>query len=150
MLTSSCQGLFLHQNRHTESLQFCICAAPILFAVDHLAKCNQLKQSGHKPFFHHTNGSTFPSMIFRSTPRLKSTIGLIIFSSLAGFFWWLFYERYYRYKDCIETAASSCLNAQGDNLIGAGMVWALPAFIFSGIAVYYLWRVIGRCCANKP
>ncbi|WP_372372736.1 hypothetical protein ACDI13_03930 [Alcaligenes faecalis] len=89
-------------------------------------------------------------MITRSTSRLTSAIGLIMFSILAGLFWWLFYERYYRYKGCIETAASSCLSAQGDNLIGGGMVWALPAFILSVIAVSYLWRVIGHCYKNKP
>ncbi len=82
--------------------------------------------------------------------RFKSALLFIIFSMLAGLFWWLFYERYYRHQACIEAAASSCLTAQGANLTSAGMVWALPAFILSGLALYYLGRLLFRQHLNKP
>ena len=81
--------------------------------------------------------------------RFKAILVLIIFSILAGFFWWLFYERYYQYKECIEAAASSCLTAQGDNLTSGGMLWALPASILSGIALSYLKTVIHNYFTDK-
>lgn len=82
----------------------------------------------------------------RPVSYLKTYMPLIIFSIVAGFFWWLFYERYYKYKECIETAASSCLTTQGDNLTSGGMIWAVPALILSGIALYHLKKLV---CQHK-
>ncbi|MBP6621668.1 MAG: hypothetical protein KA194_05200 [Alcaligenes sp.] len=104
---------------------------------------NQVKQrKDTATFFQPSYRSVFPSMNPSPACHFKAILILIIVSILAGFFWWLFYERYYQYKECIEAAASSCLTAQGDNLTSGGMLWAAPAMLLSGLALYYLARVI--------
>ena len=60
----------------------------------------------------------------------------------ALFFWWLFYERYYRYRDCIQAASSSCYGPEGTNLINGGAAWSVPALLFSGMAAYQLYKLI--------
>lgn len=57
-------------------------------------------------------------------------IGLIA----AGFFW-LFITRYWLYRDCIDAAASSCIAADGANLIAGGAMWIVPAIIFAVLAL---------------
>lgn len=66
----------------------------------------------------------------------------IIHTIAALFFWWLFYERYYQYRDCIQAASSSCYGPEGNNLISGGAVWSVPALFFSSIAAYQLYKLI--------
>ena len=58
-----------------------------------------------------------------------------IFSLLALFFAWLYYERYWKWRDCIEAAESSCVLPDGDNLTGGGMVWGLFAIVCAIVAL---------------
>lgn len=62
--------------------------------------------------------------------------------ALAGLFVWLFYERYWRWRECIDEALSSCVAPDGDNLTAGGLFWSLPATIFllSALRNLYRWR----------
>ena len=61
-----------------------------------------------------------------------------IFLALALFFAWLFYIRYWKYRDCIEAAESSCILPDGDSLTSGGFVWGLFAILFA-VAVLVSW-----------
>lgn len=63
---------------------------------------------------------------------------LILF---AGLFFWLFYIRYWKYRECIAAAKSSCVTPEGDNLISAGAFWIVPAFTF---VFFALWALRNR------
>lgn len=54
--------------------------------------------------------------------------GLFLF--LSGCFWWLFYVRYWKYRDCIAEALSSCITPDGDNLIQGGALWSVFGAMF--------------------
>lgn len=54
---------------------------------------------------------------------------------LAVAFGWLFYERYWKWRDCIHEALSSCLTPDGDNLTAGGMIWGVVAGILAIAAV---------------
>lgn len=58
-----------------------------------------------------------------------------LFALLGLFFAWLFYIRYWKYRECIEAAQSSCVLPDGDNLTGGGVVWGLFAVLFALTAV---------------
>jgi hypothetical protein len=49
---------------------------------------------------------------------------------LSAFFFYVFYVRYWKWRDCIEAARSSCITPEGDSLIGAGAFWIVPAVLF--------------------
>ena len=59
----------------------------------------------------------------------------LICAAVGGFFAWLFYIRFWLWRDCIEEALSSCLTPDGDNLTSGGMLWSVPAFVFLFCAV---------------
>jgi hypothetical protein len=61
--------------------------------------------------------------------------------ALAAGFSWLFYERYWKWRECIHEALSSCITPDGESLIAGGMVWALPAGVLTAVA---LWRMLWR------
>ena len=65
-----------------------------------------------------------------------------IFSLLTLFFAWLFYERYWKWRDCIEAAESSCILPDGDSLTGGGMAWGLFA-ILCALAALVTWLFAG-------
>ena len=65
-----------------------------------------------------------------------------LFSLLAFFFGWLFYVRYWKYRDCIDAAESSCVLPDGDNLTNGGVVWGFFAVLF-GLAAFVSW-LFGR------
>lgn len=67
-------------------------------------------------------------------------IRFAVLISFAGLFAWLFYIRYWSYRDCIEAAKSSCVTPSGDNLIGGGVFWIVPAIIFTLFAARTLRR----------
>ena len=52
------------------------------------------------------------------------------FFALAALFGWLFYTRYWEWRDCIHEAASSCITPDGANLISAGFFWGPIAALF--------------------
>jgi hypothetical protein len=58
-----------------------------------------------------------------------------IFALLTLFFAWLYYERYWKWRDCIEAAESSCVLPDGDNLTGGGMIWGVFAILFAIVTV---------------
>lgn len=61
-----------------------------------------------------------------------------LFSLLALFFAWLFYIRYWKYRECIDAAQSSCVLPDGDNLTSGGVVWGTFATLFA-IAAIVSW-----------
>ena len=65
---------------------------------------------------------------------------LILFSAGTLLFGWLFYTRFWKWRDCIAEAASSCVTPDGDNVIGAGALWIIPAGICLLFALLALLR----------
>jgi hypothetical protein len=61
-----------------------------------------------------------------------------LFSLAALFFAWLFYIRYWKYRDCIAAAQSSCVLPDGDNLTNGGVVWGLFATVLA-VAALISW-----------
>ena len=57
---------------------------------------------------------------------------------VAGGFGWLFLTRYWLERDCIAAAASSCIGADGSNLIEGGAIWIVPALVFAVLALLML------------
>ena len=47
----------------------------------------------------------------------------LLLAAIAGGFGWLFYVRYWLWRDCINEALSSCVTPDGDNLTAGGMIW---------------------------
>ncbi len=82
-------------------------------------------------------------------PIARPAILFVAFAAVAGFFWWAFYERYYKHRDCIEASASSCVAADGSNLIGGGAVWSVVAGLCACVSIYYLGVVFRRRRANR-
>ena len=58
--------------------------------------------------------------------------GCLVLSALFG---WLFYIRYWKWRDCIAEALSSCITPEGDNLTSGGMLWGLFAFVLAAAAL---------------
>jgi hypothetical protein len=81
-------------------------------------------------------------------PITRPAILFVAFAAAAGFFWWAFYERYYKFKDCIAQALSSCIASDGTNLVGGGAVWSAVACLFTCVAIYYLGVALLRRRAN--
>ena len=67
---------------------------------------------------------------------------VLILAALSGFFAWLFYERYWKWRDCIHEALSSCITPEGDNVIAGGAMWSVPAGLFLILAL--AWGVRRR------
>jgi hypothetical protein len=65
-------------------------------------------------------------------------IRFAVLISFAGLFAWLFYVRYWSFRDCIAAAKSSCVTPAGDNLIGGGAFWIVPAIVFALLAALTL------------
>lgn len=57
------------------------------------------------------------------------------FALLAAGSAWLFYQRYWLYRDCIDAALSSCLTPEGDNLTSGGMFWGGFALVFALVSL---------------
>jgi hypothetical protein len=55
--------------------------------------------------------------------------------ALAAFFAWLFYVRYWKWRDCIGEALSSCITPDGANLTSGGMLWGLIALVLAAAAL---------------
>lgn len=66
------------------------------------------------------------------SPQRVLVAGCLVLSALSG---WLFYARYWRWRDCIREAHSSCITPDGDNLTSGGMLWGLFALILAAAAL---------------
>ena len=77
-------------------------------------------------------------------PRLHVAACLIL-AVVCG---WLFYTRYWAWRDCIREAASSCITPDGANLTSGGMLWGLFAGVFAAFALR-VW-MIGWDRAPRP
>jgi hypothetical protein len=64
--------------------------------------------------------------------RRYAIAGCLALSAVSG---WLFYFRYWKWRDCIREALSSCITPGGDNLTSGGMVWGLFALAFAAAAL---------------
>ena len=50
-------------------------------------------------------------------------------------FAYLYHERFWRWRDCIEASASSCRTEDGSNLTGGGQLWGVVAAVFLLLAL---------------
>jgi hypothetical protein len=62
--------------------------------------------------------------------RYAKWVLAVAYAGLAALAGWLFYTRYWAHRDCIGDADSSCVTADGANLIEGGMVWGVFAAVF--------------------
>ncbi|NKJ76278.1 hypothetical protein ELI54_00680 [Rhizobium ruizarguesonis] len=76
-------------------------------------------------------------------------VSVSILAFLSIFFGLLFYERYWKFRDCISQALSSCLTPDGDNLTQGGSLWAGLAGLFLLLAVISAWRAFRTRYAGK-
>ena len=62
-------------------------------------------------------------------------IATIVFALAASFFTYVFYVRYWIWRDCIAVSQSSCLTPDGSNVTDGGMVWGVIALGFAAATV---------------
>jgi len=69
--------------------------------------------------------------------KLKNShiLRFIVYLVISGFFFYAFYVRFWKYRQCINDAKSSCITDEGENLISGGVYWVIPAVIFLIIAL---------------
>lgn len=53
-----------------------------------------------------------------------------VYFALGVFFSYAFYIRFWKWRECIELAQSSCVTPEGDNVTSGGMFWVIPAALF--------------------
>ena len=58
----------------------------------------------------------------------------------AAFFGWLFYERYWEWRECIASSLSSCITPDGENLTEGGVMWGVPVVPLLLFASWRLYR----------
>lgn len=63
-------------------------------------------------------------------PRIRA----VLFALTACFFGYVFYMRYWLWRDCIAASQSSCLTPDGSNVTDGGMVWGVIALGFAAAA----------------
>ena len=83
--------------------------------------------------------------------KIQHLIKTVLYSGLSGLFAWVFYVRYWKWRDCIAEALSSCVTPEGENLIEGGAFWAVPALVFGvmGVLQGRRWRM-ARQSGDKP
>ncbi|EKF60083.1 hypothetical protein QWE_08311 [Agrobacterium albertimagni AOL15] len=62
-------------------------------------------------------------------------IKAIVFTLASGLFGYVFYMRYWIWRDCIAASQSSCVTSDGSNGTDGGMVWGVIALGFLAAAV---------------
>ncbi|MFN4208380.1 MAG: hypothetical protein ACK4HG_18445 [Agrobacterium albertimagni] len=62
-------------------------------------------------------------------------IKAIVFTLAAGLFGYVFYMRYWIWRDYIAASQSSCVTPDGSNVTDGGMVWGVIALAFLAAAV---------------
>jgi hypothetical protein len=63
-----------------------------------------------------------------------------VYLALSGLFGWLFYVRYWKWRDCIHEALSSCVTPDGESLIAGGMLWGALAAVLAAAALRQMLR----------
>lgn len=58
-----------------------------------------------------------------------------VFALAAALFGFVFYTRYWVWRDCIAASESSCVTPDGSNVTGGGMVWGVIALGFLAAAL---------------
>lgn len=71
---------------------------------------------------------------------IGSALGAVLCLSLSGSFAYAFYVRYWKWRECIAVVESSCTEPGAWNATEGGMVWAIPAVFFLGIALVFCVR----------
>lgn len=64
----------------------------------------------------------------------------VLYAFAGLFFTWLFYERFWKWRDCIDEALSSCITPEGANLTSGGIFWGLFAIVFFILAPFAFIR----------
>ncbi len=67
-----------------------------------------------------------------------------IYFALSIFFSYAFYIRFWKWRDCIEQAKSSCITPDGDNVTSGGMFWAVFAVLFLVAGIRRLVKYVRR------
>ncbi len=73
-----------------------------------------------------------------------TVIKLLLCFLLAALFGFLFYQRYWKYAECIQQAISGCVSEQGLSLSSGGMVWIIPCIVFVVLGGYQCIRLFRR------
>lgn len=73
-------------------------------------------------------------------PRHLNLLLALAYLSLSGFFGWLFYVRYWQWRECITEAASSCITPDGASLISGGSLWIVVSLAFAIAFIRRLMR----------
>ena len=64
----------------------------------------------------------------------------LLFGLAAGLFGYVFYMRYWIWRDCIAVSQSSCVTPDGGNVTAGGMVWGVIAVGFLAAAFIAQFR----------
>ncbi|SIQ33567.1 hypothetical protein SAMN05880561_102791 [Rhizobium sp. RU33A] len=68
-------------------------------------------------------------------------IRTVVFALAAGLFGYVFYTRYWIWRDCIAASQSSCVTPDGSNVTDGGMLWGVIALGFLAAAlIARFWR----------
>ena len=74
----------------------------------------------------------------------------VVHAFASAFFWFAYYDRYYKYKDCIDALTnSSCITPDGGNVTAGGAIWSVFALFFSVLALVFLCVTIYRLLRPK-
>ena len=68
----------------------------------------------------------------------------VIHFLISAFFAYLFYIRYWKYRDCIAAARSSCITPEGVSLIEGGSFWIVPASIFASLGLFWFLKALRK------
>jgi hypothetical protein len=76
-------------------------------------------------------------------------------ASLAAFFGYAFYDRFWAWRDHIAEVETSYVTPEGANVTSGGMIWIVPAFVFAvlfGLRIYRYAVPINRDseCIRPP
>jgi hypothetical protein len=73
-----------------------------------------------------------------------------IYAALAVLCAWLFYARYWLWRDCIHAAESSCITPDGANLTSGGIIWGLLAAVMAALVLRRLLGIGGAGPTPPP
>ena len=83
-------------------------------------------------------------------PPKPITLAALASTLLGLFFAYAFYIRYWRWRDCIAAAESSCTEPGAWNATTGGALWSVPAlFFFAAALVLCAVRVWSRRRSSK-
>ncbi|MEB2843031.1 hypothetical protein GAO09_27185 [Rhizobiales bacterium RZME27] len=71
----------------------------------------------------------------------RSFAGLLLLA-IGLAFGWLFFDRYWLWRDCIAASQSSCMTPDGANLTSGGAIWSVfsIAFLMASAIVFLRGR----------